>query len=265
MLDEHRPGSASCLHDDPGAGGHPWSVSSALRAGGQWWFRVTTIGATATRLVAPSVRSGRVPATGGWVITDRTPWRARAATLGDLVHGPAPSTAQAVVTLLGPVTFSGGRRGEREPWPEPHVLFDAWRRRWLAHVGPDAGPPLLTLPPPVFRDLVSDCAAVLDERIWAGRQRTSRSIGARCTTGAVLVDLRGHEAEVSTLLTLLRFAGFAGTGRRLAFGFGQTAVGRREMVWDDVLAAHRTLRPRETGERGTLPVRERSGLTPVGR
>lgn len=54
--------------------------------------------------------------------------------------------------------------------------------------------------------------------------------------------LRGSPQDLACAVALTRFATFSGTGRRLAFGFGQTAVASEPLSWSKLLAVHLPMR-----------------------
>ncbi len=236
--------SARQLHDDPGAGGHPWTISPPWEDGHRVWCRISVVGAETCVRVARSLRAGERLTSGGWVIGPRSEWRARAVTLSSLLSEPrgGPVT-QARVELLSPSGLAASHGRGEDPLPTPRSLFGSWRRRWLDHLAAEPGAALDDVAIRAHAQWVDRAVRIQAADLRIGRAETSGGVGI---TGAVgWMDLRLGEPgsrEHRLGVALMRLACFSGTGRRLAFGFGQTWTwmgGRMAGGWPSVLGQHR--------------------------
>lgn len=226
------------LHEDPGPVGRPWTVSDAIRVRGRWRFRVSAVGRTACLDLARSLRPGRLAAARGWRLGPAAGWAARASTREDLCRPIELGVAPIVVSLLSPTTFSTPDGRGQEPRPNAQRMFGSWWRRWRDHLGPQTLPDGLNLPPRAVQRWVSGHVEVLDCRVHVVRRRTTRGIEAAGGVGTVLVRASGDPADVTAACALARFGSFAGTGRRLAHGFGQSACAGIPLEWAQIFDSH---------------------------
>ncbi len=242
-LREVDPELPELLHADPGSGGHPWTISAAFFALGRWWMRVTGVGARICASLGSALRPGRLASSGGWALAPETTWRARAVRLSDLSPSQdgAGGGRRWVVSLLSASLFSDLDSRETTPVPTSWTLVGGWWRRWIAHLGLEALPASLPACPGDFKQWCEDRIVIHTDALVTQPVRTSRGFSAAGSIGTLVADVYGDASELAGMSALLRFGTFAGAGRKLAFGFGQTAVANAPVDLPGLVRAHRPL------------------------
>ncbi len=141
-------------------------------------------------------------------------------TVTGITHQPAshaeiaagPPLRQADLAFRSPTYFS--QNGTDVVTPDPRLIAGSWRRRWNA-----------TLPP--------DADLQIDDEAWQQTHRalrlpmdSGRGRDRAGFTGTATIEVaRNAPDEVRRRFgTLVRFAGFSGTGAQTTHGFGATSV-----------------------------------------
>ncbi len=127
-----------------------------------------------------------------------------------LAEGAAAAPSKLRLEFITPTSF--GRDGRQNVLPQPGLLFDNLARRWQLAGGP------------ACPDFAWDEIVVIWLRLVT-RKTETRKFVAWGVTGGMLLDIPNAPPELRQwVYALVRFAEYAGVGRRTSYGFGRVAM-----------------------------------------
>jgi hypothetical protein len=220
------------LHRDVGAAGKPWTVSAAMEIAGQAWFRVTVLGVELGVRLSELLFAGARLVPGPFRIGPTDRWGVQVATLDDLLSpGSRRDTERIAVTFFSPTTFRSADGRSHDPEPTPERLLGSWRRRWIGHLGRESLVPATAMIAPApgaddtLLDWVRGCVTLEHDTLERRDVQPAGGRGAPIPTVRGTMHLAIHSPacpERDAFRALVRLGGYAGTGRHLNVGFGQT-------------------------------------------
>lgn len=244
------------LHGDPGPGGHPWTISSAIRWRRGWWAAITAVGTRTLGWLGDALRPGRLEGASGWALGPYPEWRGTALSRGDLDARIGGDTLEVGVGLLSPTVLSGPRGAP--PALTAGALLASWRTRWQHHVGAAPGP----ADDRAFTALVRDHVHLISVGIHDAPWRSTRAgVGGRGARGWLILATSDSPEAVEVLGRLARFAECCGTGRHTALGLGRTVLGGPDVDDESNLRRLSPINLREaTGPRARCSARAKRRL-----
>lgn len=201
-------------------------------AGEVYWFRVTSVESTLTRILLEDwlpnippcleINRGKFVRQNVYLETTEHPWAGWYST--DMLHSQRVNKAGKIaLEFVSPTLF----RSEKKllPFPLPHLVFggpNGLANRWRQWVAPDTEGLTVAIDEYIAQNIAIES---YDLHTVPGRSRMNGEAKEGGFVGHCVYKLMGQDREIQQRIYQLgTFAFFAGVGKHCAMGFGQARM-----------------------------------------